>query len=71
MFSIGDAKFVPVESVYAVLEVRQTLNEGNLDYAAHKAESVRRLHRTSTLIPNQFGKAITKALDEFPILAGV
>ena len=71
MFSIGDAKFVPVESVYAVLEVRQTLNKGNLDYAAQKAESVRRLHRTSTLIPNQFGKAITKALDEFPILAGV
>ena len=71
MFSIGDAKFVPVESVYAVLEVRQSLNKGNLDYAAQKAESVRRLHRTSTLIPNQFGKAITKDLDEFPILAGI
>ena len=71
MFSIGDAKFVPIESVYAVLEVKQTLNKGTLDYAAQKAESVRRLHRTSTLIPNQFGKAITKALDEFPILAGI
>lgn len=71
MFSIGDARFVPVESVYAVLEVRQTLNKANLDYAAQKAESVRRLHRTSTLIPNQFGKAITKDLDRSPILAGI
>lgn len=71
MFSIGGASFVPVESVYAVLEVRQALNKGNLDYAAQKAESVRRLYRTSTLIPNQFGQAITKDLDEFPILAGI
>lgn len=71
MFGIGEAKFVPVESVYAVLEVKQTLNKGNLDYAAQKAESVRRLHRTSTLIPNQFNKAITKDLNEFPILAGI
>ena len=71
MFSIGDASFVPVESVYAVVEVKQTLDKGNLDYAAQKAESVRRLHRTSTLIPNQFGKAITKDLGEFPILAGI
>ena len=71
MFSIGGARFVPVESVYAVLEVKQTLDKGNLDYAAQKAESVRLLHRTSTLIPNQLGKAITKDLDEFPILAGI
>ena len=62
---------MPVESVYAVLEVKQTLNKGNLDYAAKKAESVRRLHRTSTQIPNQFGTKITKNLNEFPILAGI
>ena len=71
MFSIGNDRFVPVESVYAVLEVKQTLNKENLDYAAKKAESVRRLQRTSTEIPNQFGTKITKKLDQFPILAAI
>ena len=71
MFSIGNARFVPVESVYAVLEVKQTLNKSTLAYAARKAESVRCLHRTSAQIPNQFGTEITKDLDKFPILAGI
>lgn len=71
MFRIGDDIFVPAESVYAVLEVKQTLNKEHLDAAAQKAESVRRLHRTSVEIPNQFGTKISKKLSHFPILAGL
>jgi hypothetical protein len=51
--------------------VKQTLDKAHLDAAAGMAESVRRLHRTSALIPNQFGKEIRKDLDTMPILAGL
>lgn len=71
LFILGDATFVPAESVYAVFEVKQTLDKRHLDAAADKAESVRRLYRTSALIPNQFGKEIRKDLDTMPILAGL
>jgi hypothetical protein len=71
LFKIADATFVPAESVYAVFEVKQTLNKAHLDAAAAKVESVRRLHRTSALIPNQFGKEIRKDLDTMPILGGI
>ena len=71
MFRIGDDIFVPAESVYAVFEVKQTLNKEHLDAAAKKAESVRRLHRTSVEIPNQFGTKISKKLSHFPVLAGL
>lgn len=71
LFTVGDSTFVPAESVYAVLEVKQTLDKEHLDAAAKKAKSVRRLHRTSALIPNQFGKEIRKNLDDLPVLAGI
>lgn len=72
LFVVGDATFVPAESVYAVFEVKQTLSKEHLDAAASKAESVRRLYRTSALIPNQFGrKDLRKDLDDLPILAGI
>jgi hypothetical protein len=71
MFTIGTDRFVPVESVYAVFEIKQTLNRAHLDAAAEKAESVRRLHRTSAEIPNHFGIGTSKDLSRFPILAGL
>lgn len=71
LFTLGDATFVPAESVYGVFEVKQVLDKVNLDAAADKVESVRRLHRTSALIPNQFGKEIRKDLDSMPILGGI
>jgi len=72
LFIVGDATFVPAESVYAVFEVKQVLNKEHLDAAAAKAESVRRLYRTSALIPNQFGKKdLRKDLNDLPILAGI
>lgn len=39
--------FVPAESVYAVFDVKQTVTKHEIEYAADKAASVRRLHRTS------------------------
>lgn len=60
---------VPAESVYAVFEVKQDLTKAHLDYAAEKARSVRRLHRTSTTIAFAAGKYPPRPL--FPIQAGL
>lgn len=46
IFNKDGFKYVPAESVYAVFEVKQDLYE-NIEYAADKVESVRRLQRTS------------------------
>lgn len=39
--------YVPAESVYAVIEVKQKLNKKYIEYASEKVRSVRRLKRTS------------------------
>lgn len=46
IFNKDGFKYVPAESVYAVFEVKQDI-AGNIEYAADKVESVRRLQRTS------------------------
>lgn len=48
-------RYIPAESVYAVFECKPTINKTYLTYAAEKAASVRRLHRTSIAIPNASG----------------
>lgn len=48
--------YIPAESVYAVFEIKQNLNKENMEYAGDKAESVRRLERTSAPIPHAGGK---------------
>lgn len=40
-------KYIPVESVYAVFEVKQNLSQENFEYAQRKALSVRQLRRTT------------------------
>ncbi len=50
LVDIEGAKYIPAESVYAVLEVKQTLSPANVRYAGEKVASVRRLHRTSATI---------------------
>lgn len=62
-------RFIPVEAVYCILEVKPTLNKPYLEYAAAKAESVRRLKRTSIAIPHAGGEYPPKNL--FPIIGGV
>src|SRR5687768_17037965 len=37
---------IPAESVYAVLEVKQDITKGQIEYAGEKIASVRRLRRT-------------------------
>ena len=56
LFESGGIRFIPAENVYAVFEVKQELNRGNLEYAANKIASVRRLKRTSAPIVHAGGQ---------------
>ncbi len=69
LFQRHQQRCITAESVYAVLEVRPTFNKRTLRYAADKAESVRRLHRTSGHIPHAGGTY--KPRPPFQILSGV
>lgn len=64
------AIYVPAESVYAVIEVKPTLNPENIRYAGKKAFSVRRLKRTSAPIVHA-GGTINDTKKPFEILAGL
>jgi len=64
-----DHRFVPAEAVYAVFEVKPTINKTHLEYAGSKAESVRRLDRTSISIVHAGGEYPPKPL--FTIVAGI
>lgn len=48
-------RYVPAEAVYAVFECKPTIHKDYLEYAADKAASVRRMHRTSVAIPHAGG----------------
>lgn len=47
LFDQNETKYVPAESVYGIIEVKQNLNKENICYAGDKISSVRKLHRTS------------------------
>ncbi|EOX3959675.1 TPA: DUF6602 domain-containing protein [Vibrio diabolicus] len=64
-----DHRFIPAESVYAVLEVKPKIDKGYLEYAAKKAESVRVLRRTSVGIPHAGG--VYEPKQHFDIIAGI
>jgi hypothetical protein len=53
--------YVPAESVYAAIEVKQDMTPAHLRYAAAKVESVRRLARTTTAIPHAGGRFPAKS----------
>jgi len=69
LFNQDGACYVPAESVYALLEVKQDLDKENIEYAGSKAASVRCLRRTSGPIPHAGGTFEPRKL--FPILAGI
>jgi hypothetical protein len=71
LFEKGGAKFIPAESVYAVFEVKQNLNKDNLEQTCDKVASVRELHRTSGLIPNQFNIEAHRDLATFQPVGGI
>lgn len=59
LFKHEGALYVPAESVYAIFEIRPDLDAGNVEYAAEKAASVRRLERTSVSFPHAEGHVRT------------
>ena len=68
-FICEDVKYIPVESVHAVIEVKQEL-KGNCQYAGEKAASVRRLPRK--VIPQvRVGGKLTDTNPPVEILAGI
>jgi hypothetical protein len=69
IFTFNDQKIVPAESVYAVFEAKQTINAELVGYARNKAETVRKLHRTSLPIPTAQGTAPAKKPGH--IIAGI
>lgn len=68
-FNQNGILYIPAESVYAVFEIKQDLNKAHMEYAGKKAESVRRLCRTSASIPHAGGVYPPKPLHR--ILAGI
>ena len=69
LYNGSNQRIIPAESVYAVLEVKSTLNRENLVYAGKKAGSVRRLERTSTQIVHAGNELAPRSVT--PIIAGV
>jgi len=69
LFNRDGALYVPAESVYAVLEVKQELDKGTVEYAGKKAASVRALRRTSVPVPHAGG--VFEPRKPFEILAGI
>jgi hypothetical protein len=55
LFEVGNACYIPAESVYAAFEVKQDLSKDHLIYAADKLASVRVLHRTTAPVPHAGG----------------
>lgn len=55
LFTVSTAVYIPAESVYAAFEVKQGLDKSNLEYAAEKVATVRRLHRTTAPVPHAGG----------------
>lgn len=62
-------RYVPAEAVYAVFECKPKIDKEYLEYAAKKAQSVRKLHRTSVEIHHAGG--ILPAKKPFSIIAGI
>jgi len=60
VFNDNGVMYVPVESVYAVIECKQSLDKGHVEYSANKAASVKKLERTSLPISQMNGELVAK-----------
>lgn len=69
LYNQSKQRYVPAESVYAVLEVKQSLTADHLRYAANKAATVRQLRRSTGSVHHLQG--VNKSPEEKPILAGI
>ena len=66
VFEHNNVRYVPAESVYCIFEIKQEITKQYLDYAGEKAQSVRRLHRTSAPVPHAAGTYPPKKLHFIP-----
>lgn len=64
-------RFVPVESVYAVFEVKPEFSTTYLDYARTKVASVRALKRTSQTVVHKGGVYQPEEIGVKPIIGGL
>jgi len=69
LFNQDNALYVPAESVYAVIEVKQDIDKDVIEYGGNKTASVRKLSRTSAPIPHAGGTFPPK--EPFEILSGI
>lgn len=69
VFVMDGNKYITAESVYAVFEIKQTLDKTNIEYAGEKIKSVRQLNRTSAAIVSANGPAKPKPLHR--IVSGI
>jgi hypothetical protein len=69
LFKRDGAIFIPAESVYAAIEVKQDLSKKHLEYAGEKFASVKKLSRTSATIHHAGGSF--KPKPHFEILTGI
>lgn len=69
VFEESGVTYIPAESVFAVFEIKQNLNEEHLIYSFDKFDSVRRLKRTSVHI-NQMNETVAKKMIK-PIFGGL
>ena len=66
VFEHNNVKYIPAESVYCIFEIKQELTKQYLEYAGNKAQSVRRLRRTSAPVPHAGGTYKPKKLHDIP-----
>lgn len=66
----GGTRFVPVESVYAVFEVKPEFSTDYLQYARSKVASVRKLERTSQSVVHKGGVYKPEEIGVKPIIGG-
>lgn len=67
----GNVRFVPVESVYAVFEVKPEFNSTYLQEARKKVASVRKLERTSYSVVHKGGRYSKAEIELSPIIGGI
>jgi hypothetical protein len=66
IFNQNGVNYIPAESVYAVIEAKQDLSKGMLEYAAEKAASVRKLKRTNAMFATTNGPQRKPFLFDIP-----
>lgn len=69
VFELGSRKFFPAESVYAVFEVKQTIDSELVKYARQKVGCVRQLFRTNLPVRDLGGTPVERPL--LRILGGI